>query len=101
MFVQKSWVERQSEHPTRRRLVKVETISENEAVYDVSRDEGNVTTAGDPFNKANMDDLEGRIYEAFSEVNAQINAMPEILYGTSAPTAAQGKNGDLYVLITT
>lgn len=56
-YEKKVWVDRQSEHPTRRTL----TPTGNENEYDVSRAEGLVLEEGDAFDAANMNDLEKRI----------------------------------------
>ena len=98
-YTEKSWTERQSEHPTRRRLTLVETVSASEAIYDVSREEGNVTTTGDAFDKSNMDDLEGRISEGFNSVETAFQNEPDVYYGSTPPDNSLGKDGDLYILI--
>jgi len=62
-FVKRLWKDRVSQYPNRR------------AIYDgsfsksvtVSRDEGIVTEAGDPYNAANMNDLEDRIEAGLAE----------------------------------
>ena len=56
-YVKKTWTDRQSEFPTRRKLVS--TGNENE--YDVARSEGAVSQEGDPLNAENLNDLENRI----------------------------------------
>lgn len=60
-FNKKTWVNRQSEYPTRRKLIS--TGVENE--YDVARSEGAVSQEGDAFSAETMNDLESRIEEAF------------------------------------
>jgi len=62
-FVKRLWKDRVSQYPNRR------------AIYDgsfsksvtVSRDEGNITEPGDPFNAENMNDLEDRIEAGLAE----------------------------------
>ena len=61
-YVKKTWKNRQSEYPTRRKLVATGTVNE----YDVVRAEGAVSQEGDPFNAATMNDLESRVEEGFS-----------------------------------
>ena len=59
-FVKKTWKDRISDFPNRRIIndgIKQTTVT-------VSRNEGNVTEAGDSFNAANMNDLEDRIEAA-------------------------------------
>ena len=56
-FVKKTWVDRQSEYPTRRVLTPTGANHE----YDVSRSEGVILEKGDAFDAATMNDLEQRI----------------------------------------
>ena len=65
-FDKKTWVNRQSEFPTRRTLIPV---NGEENVYDVTRNEGTITTEGDAFNAANMNDLEERINEGLENID--------------------------------
>ena len=65
MFEKKTWVNRQSEHPSRRRL----TPSGNDNEYDVARAEGLVMEEGDAFDADTMNDLERRIGAGFSELD--------------------------------
>ena len=67
-FDKKTWVNRQSEFPTRRTLIPV---SGEENVYDVTRNEGTITTEGDAFNADNMNDLENRINEGISNIDVK------------------------------
>lgn len=46
MYERKVWVNRQSEHPTRRKL----TPTGNDGEYDVSRSEGIIMEDGDAFD---------------------------------------------------
>ena len=55
-FEKKTWKNRQTQHPNRRKLTKVSGDN-----YDVTRAEGTVTEQGDMFNAQNMNDLETRI----------------------------------------
>ena len=58
-FVKKTWVDRVSENPHRRSLTNVSTGTVQ--IVDVERYEGVILEEGDPFNAANMNDLEDRI----------------------------------------
>lgn len=64
-FEQKTWVDRQSEHPTRRVLTDVNTGTKS--TVDVERAEGTITTKGDPYSAANMNGLEQRVANAFTQ----------------------------------
>lgn len=60
-FSPKTWVDRLSEFPNRRRLDSTGIAN----TYDVTRSEGAVTTEGDKLDAATMNDLEERISAAF------------------------------------
>jgi len=66
-FVAKQWDDRLSEYPTRRRLTNVNDLTDIKDVY-VERIEGTVTTQGDVFDAATMNNLESRINTAFQSV---------------------------------
>lgn len=61
-FVKKVWKSRISEYPNRRILTDSESVQTR---VTVQRDEGVVSQEGDGFTKANMDNLEKRIGDAF------------------------------------
>lgn len=65
MYEKKNWVNRQSEHPARRKL----TPTGNENEYDVARAEGLVMEDGDAFDAATMNDMERRIAAGFSALD--------------------------------
>jgi hypothetical protein len=62
-YLKKTWVDRQTEHPTRRKLTSTGTAD----VYDVSREEGLVVAEGDALNATNLNDLEARIDDGIRE----------------------------------
>ena len=64
MFERKVWTDRAAENLSRRRLTNVDTGEET--LFDVTREEGEVTEEGDAFSAANMNDLEERIEEALT-----------------------------------
>lgn len=64
-FTKKEWVDRNVEHPSRRKLTAVEGETD---VYDVVRNEGTITNPGDAFNADTMNDLEGRIDDGFTSI---------------------------------
>lgn len=64
-FQRKTWVNRESEFPTRRKLTQIPTEPDT---YTVTRAEGTVSVEGDAFDAENMNGLEGRIADAFSSV---------------------------------
>jgi len=65
MYERKVWVNRQSEHPTRRKL----TPTGNDGEYDVSRSEGIIMEDGDAFDADTMNDLERRVAAGFTELD--------------------------------
>ena len=60
-FVTKTWKDRITEYPTRRKLTKSDGTTET---VTVERNEGTVSQEGDAFNAATMNDLESRIAAA-------------------------------------
>ena len=56
MFEKKTWEDRITENPGRRKLINVE--SGEQTTVDVSRYEGNVSRTGTSFSASNMNDLE-------------------------------------------
>lgn len=67
-FQKKVWKDRLVEFAGRRTLKKVSGSADSTMVVDVTRNEGTVSQAGDAFSAANMNDLEGRIADAFADV---------------------------------
>lgn len=65
MYERKVWVNRQSEHPSRRKL----TPTGNDGEYDVSRSEGVIMEDGDAFDADTMNDLERRVAAGFTEMD--------------------------------
>ena len=61
-FSKKVWKQRISEYPNRRILTDT---NNTQTRVVVTRDEGIISQEGDAFTKANMDDLENRIDNAF------------------------------------
>ncbi|MBE5867995.1 MAG: hypothetical protein E7293_03430 [Lachnospiraceae bacterium] len=64
-FNKKTWTNRTTEYPTRRKLIKADGTTET---VTVERSEGEVSVEGDAFSAENMNDLEDRIGEGFSQV---------------------------------
>lgn len=62
-FIKKLWKDRVSEYPNRRTINDGYTTKR----VTVGRDEGNISEEGTPFNAANMNDLEDRIYAAIEQ----------------------------------
>lgn len=65
IFEKKTWVDRSSEFPGRRKLEDV--VLGTSMVVDVTRNEGEVFQAGDAFSAENMNNLEERISEGFAD----------------------------------
>ena len=68
-FKQKTWTDRVAEFINRRLLTKEDGSTE---LVMVARSEGTVSTEGDGFTAKNMNDLEQRIANEFSELNNAI-----------------------------
>lgn len=64
-FEKKEWVDRQSQYPSRRKLIATSI----DGVYEVERAEGEITEPGNAFDAQNMNDLEDRIYAALGSLD--------------------------------
>ena len=73
-FTKKTWVDRDTEYPTRRKL-NIISSSASEMVATVERYEGEVTQAGDAFNATNMNGLEGRIETEANNIEGMIGVI--------------------------
>lgn len=62
MYERKTWKNRETEFPGRRRMTAVDG---QEAVYDISREEGLVLEEGDAFDADTMNNMEQRVKEGF------------------------------------
>lgn len=71
-YQKKTWQDRVVEYPNRRDLTDGNNIV---STYTVSRNEGEITVEGDAFNAANMNGLEGRIEDGFTDVETEVMAM--------------------------
>ena len=81
-YVSFTWVDRDSEYPTRRKLVDTTTQTETQVI--VSRDEGTVTEQGTPFTAQYMNSLESRVNAAFAAMN--IEATGTLIAGQTSLT---------------
>lgn len=84
-YVSKTWVDRDSEYPTRRLLdyIDPETLQPAQLQVTVTRDEGIITEVGDPFSASNMNGMESRI-------NAAISALAPAGFVTVSGTLTTG-----------
>lgn len=71
-FEKKTWVNRVSEYPTRRNLVKADGTSE---LVTVERSEGTISKEGDAFSAENMNNLEDRIEKEFEDVSDKVESI--------------------------
>lgn len=95
-YEKKTWVDRQSEYPGRRKLTATGTAD----VYDVAREEGLIVEEGDALNAQNLNALEGRIETGLGEKADASHthapgdltaAVPVSKGGTGAATAADAR----------
>lgn len=91
MYERKVWVNRQSEHPSRRKL----TPTGNDGEYDVSRSEGIIMEDGDAFDADTMNDLERRVAAGFTEMDPTGAGGGEV---TVQPYTCEKRNG-VYALV--
>ena len=74
-FVQKTWKDRVAEYINRRILTKEDGTTE---LVSVERSEGTISQEGDAFSAENMNDLEQRIANEFSEQNKNLANIVDI-----------------------
>ena len=91
-YISKTWVDRESEFPTRRTITNTQDPTDVKQVY-VSRDEGEITEQGDAFVASEWNNWESRINAAFAAIVA---GTVEALTGSTLPDPTSGKNGDIY-----
>lgn len=80
-FKKKTWKDRLVEFPGRRTLKRISGSADSTMVADVTRNEGQVSQGGDAFSAANMNDLEQRISDGFTDV---INNLGGLSFGITA-----------------
>lgn len=88
-FNLKTWVNRISEYPTRRKLTKSDGSTE---LVTVERAEGQVSQEGNAFSADEMNDLEKRIREGFDELNNDLDK--RLLNGIGNLVLQKGTNID-------
>nr|DAW40692.1 MAG TPA: hypothetical protein [Caudoviricetes sp.] len=73
-FSLKTWVNRISEYPNRRKLTHEDGSTE---LVTVARAEGHISAEGNAFSAEEMNDLENRIKGGFDEVNQSLRELNE------------------------
>lgn len=73
-FSLKTWVNRISEYPNRRKLTHEDGSTE---LVTVARAEGKISAEGNAFSAEEMNDLENRIKGGFDEVNQSLRELNE------------------------
>ncbi len=93
-FDKKTWVDRNVEHPARRKLT---AVSGEANTYDVVRAEGTITEVGDAFNAETMNDLEDRIANVVDPI---ANKMPILTCTLGTSWTQDSTNGYYYQNVT-
>lgn len=78
-FSLKTWVNRISEYPNRRKLTHEDGSTE---LVTVARAEGQISAEGNAFSAEEMNDLENRIKGGFDEVNQSLTQLKNPAKGT-------------------
>ncbi|MSS91259.1 hypothetical protein FYJ45_24395 [Eisenbergiella tayi] len=87
-FKKKTWTDRMVEYAGRRKLTNVST--KQAVIYDVERSEGTVSKEGDAFSSQNMNDLEQRVADGFSEVKQTTDGLIQNLGALNDSGAIKG-----------
>lgn len=84
-FSLKTWVNRISEYPNRRKLTHEDGSTE---LVTVARAEGQISAEGNAFSAEEMNDLENRIKGGFDEINQSLTELNEgsVKYSTFEAT---------------
>lgn len=82
-FEKKTWEDRVSQYPNRRKIIDVD--SGVESTVDVERAEGEIANAGTALSAESFNDLEERVFAAIEEVIANFGG----LYFAGAFTLAE------------
>lgn len=84
-FSLKTWVNRISEYPNRRKLTHEDGSTE---LVTVARAEGKISAEGNAFSAEEMNDLENRIKGGFDEVNQSLTDIGEcVILGQTSSTS--------------
>ena len=78
-FKKKTWADRMVEYAGRRKLTNIST--KQSIICDVERSEGTISKEGDAFSSQNMNDLEQRIEDGFTEVKQTTDGINQNLGG--------------------
>lgn len=85
-YLAKVWTDERTQYPLRYKITHEDSSVE---YVNIEGAHGEVLESGDVFDKATFDNLEKRIDDGFDTVEVNMT-------GTVAPTASQGKDGDVY-----
>lgn len=80
-FKKKTWKDRMVEYAGRRKLTNIST--NQSIICDVARSEGTVSQEGDALSSQNLNDLEQRIEDGFTEVKQTTDTLNQNLGGFS------------------
>ena len=85
VFSLKTWVNRISEYPNRRKLTHEDGSTE---LVTVARAEGQISAEGNAFSAEEMNDLENRIKDGFDEVNQSLTNIKKTYLRLVLPNVA-------------
>ena len=90
-FKKKTWKDRMVEYAGRRKLTNIST--NQSIICDVARSEGTVSQEGDALSSQNLNDLEQRIEDGFTEVKQTTDTLNQNLDGNRFGHTADGRPG--------
>lgn len=102
-FKKKTWKDRMVEYAGRRKLTNIST--NQSIICDVARSEGTVSQEGDALSSQNLNDLEQRIEDGFTEVKQTTDTLNQNLQelkegimkiATKTVTVTTGNGGSTY-----
>lgn len=83
-YERKTWIDRSSEYPSRRNIKDVST--QEVKTVEVTRAEGEVQIEGDSFDSVTFNLFEQRIADAFTQAQAEIDALKAEIEALKNPT---------------
>lgn len=89
LFTRKTWKDTVAQYPTRRTLHDVSTGTDT--VVTVTRNVGTVSQQGDVWNASNMNNLEGRVGDAFDALDEKLNGYSFEVVDSLPTTGAEGR----------
>lgn len=91
-FEKKLWVDRDVQHPYRRKIKKVSNV-DGDDIIDIERYEGDIKEIGDAFDSPTMNNLEDRITQLSLDIELELNNLQDQIDELSEQIEEGGGSG--------